>query len=83
MPSRRDTEEDAISERLIFRIYQMRVTLHRIDQFQRFSSQIKVENKRFNLIFFIVVPIWHDVSLSRRFAILKFIKFHNTDRGVI
>ena len=65
MPSRRDTEEDAISERLIFRTYQMHVTLHRIDQFQRFSSQIKVENKRFNLIFFIVVPIWHDVPLSR------------------
>ena len=49
MLSRRDSEEHAISERLIFRTFQMPVTLHRIDRFQRFSYQIKVEEKRFNL----------------------------------
>ena len=48
MLSRCDAEEGATSRRLIFRTSQMHVPLHRINRFQRFSSQIKVEDKRFN-----------------------------------
>ena len=50
MLSRHDGEEDAILGRLMFRTFQMHVTLPTIDRFQRYSSQIKVEDKRFNLI---------------------------------
>ena len=49
MPSQRDDEEDAFSGRLIFRTFQLHVALHRIDRFQRFSYQIKVEDKRFRV----------------------------------
>ena len=79
MLSRRDSEEHAISECLIFRTFQMHVTLHRIDRFQRFSSQIKSLTFYFNLrwaysspsrrdsIFFIIAARWH--LLQRRAGI--------------
>ena len=71
MPLRRDNE-DVISGRLIFRTFQMHVTLHRIYRFQRFHLKLSVDSMQSYMhlkrvknqtprddIFFIVAQRWH------------------------